>query len=215
MMQCGVRRPCRRCYSGGMAAALHMWSIAGKVLTALLAVAMAILLVAAWRIVKHGVSARDKPTAAEGAIAGVLLHTAMPRDAKAMKNPVSLTDAVLAEGRAHWADHCATCHGNDGKGDTEMGRGLYPKAPDMSDGSPDLSDGELFYIITNGVRLTGMPGWGDSGARSNEETWHLVHFIRHLPKMTPAELENMKQMNPISPKERKEKKEEEEFLSGK
>ena len=85
----------------------------------------------------------------------------------------------------------------------------------MSDGSPDLSDGELFYIITNGVRLTGMPGWGDPhDARGNKQTWHLVHFIRHLPKLTPAELERMKQMNPISPAERKEKDEEDEFLSG-
>ena len=191
------------------------WSIAGKVLTTLLVAALAVAAIAAWQIARHGVSARDKPTATEGAIAGVLRHAAVLRDAKAMKNPIKLADAVLAEGRKHWADHCATCHGNDGKGDTEIGRGLYPKAPDMSDGSPDLSDGELFYIITNGVRLTGMPGWGDPrNARSNEQTWHLVHFIRHLPKLTPAELERMKQMNPISPADRKEKKEEDEFLSG-
>jgi mono/diheme cytochrome c family protein len=191
------------------------WGIAGKVLTTLLVAGMAIAAVAAFQIVKHGVSARDKPTAAEGAIAGALRHFAVPRDARAMKNPVVLTDAVLAEGRAHWADHCAACHGNDGKGDTEVGRGLYPKVPDMSDGSDDLSDGELFYIITNGVRLTGMPGWGDPrNAQSSEQTWHLVHFIRHLPKITPAELEQMKQMSPISPMERKEKKDEDEFLSG-
>ena len=151
----------------------------------------------------------------EETIARAVRHLATPLSMRHARNPVSLTSDVLAEARAHWADHCATCHGNDGKGDTEIGRGLYPKAPDMSDGSPDLSDGELFYIITNGVRLTGMPGWGDPhDARGNEQTWHLVQFIRHLPKLTPAELERMKQMNPISPAERKEKKEEDEFLSG-
>ena len=185
-----------------MAAALHMWRIVGKLLTAVLVIALAIAALAAFQIVQHGVSARDKPTAAEAAIAGVLRHAAVPRAAKAMKNPVPLNDAVLAEARAHWADHCATCHGLDGKGNTEVGRGLYPKVPDMSDGSPDLSDGELFYIIANGVRLTGMPGWGDE---NKAETWHLVHFIRHLPKLTPAELESM----------RKENESEDEFLSGK
>jgi mono/diheme cytochrome c family protein len=179
-----------------------MWNSIGKVLTTLLLVTIAIAAIAMLQIVRHGVSARDQPTAAEGAIAGALRHFAVPRAARAMKNPVPLTDVVLAEGRAHWADHCATCHGDDGKGNTEVGRGLYPKVPDMSDGSPDLSDGELYYIIVNGVRLTGMPGWGD---RNPNETWHLVHFIRHLPKLTPAERQSL----------RKEKESEDEFLSGK
>ena len=179
-----------------------VWSTIGKIMTALLVVVLAILAIAAMQIVKHGVSARDTPTGAEAVIAGVLRRAAVPRAARSMKNPVPLTDAVLAEGREHWADHCAPCHGLDGKGNTEIGRGLYPKVPDMSDGSPDLSDGELYYIIVNGVRLTGMPGWGD---READENWHLVHFIRHLPKLTPAELESM----------RKENQSEDEFLSGK
>jgi mono/diheme cytochrome c family protein len=178
------------------------WSVLGKVFTALLVVALAAAALAALRIVQHGVSARDTPTAAEAALAGALRHAAVPRAARAMKNPLPLSDAVLAEAGAHWADHCATCHGLDGKGNTEVGRGLYPKVPDMSDGSPDLSDGELFYIIANGVRLTGMPGWGDE---NKAETWRLVHFIRHLPKLTPAELESL----------RKENESEGEFLSGK
>lgn len=178
------------------------WSFLGKILTALLILGMAVAALAVFQIVKHGVSARDKPTAAEAAIAGVLRHAAVPSAARALKNPTPLDGHVLAEARAHWADHCAACHGLDGRGNTEMGRGLYPKVPDMSDGERGLSDGELFYIIVNGVRLTGMPGWGDENP---DETWHLVHFIRHLPRMTPAELESM----------RKEKESEDEFLSGK
>jgi len=183
-----------------------MWSIVGKILTALFLVAATLAAVAALTIVRHGVSARTTPTTAEALLAGALRKLAIPRAAKAMKNPVPLSGAVMSEAGAHWADHCAPCHGLDGKGDTEMGRGLYPKPPDMSDGSPDLSDGELFYVITNGVRLTGMPGWGDPrDSRSNEQTWHLVHFIRRLPKLTPAEREQL----------RKENESEKEFLSGK
>jgi mono/diheme cytochrome c family protein len=79
----------------------------------------------------------------------------------------------------------------------------------------DLTDGELFAIIKNGVRLTGMPAWGDPSGRDDADTWKLVHFIRHLPKITPAEVEQMKEMNPISPAEMKERQAEEEFLKGK
>ena len=71
------------------------------------------------------------------------------------------TEEAIAEGRAHFADHCASCHANDGSGDTEMGRGLYPRAPDMRlAATQNLEDHELFYIIENGIRLTGMPAWG-------------------------------------------------------
>ena len=76
----------------------------------------------------------------------------------------------------------------------------------------ELSDGELFYIIKNGVRMTGMPAWGGEG--DDADNWKLVHFIRHLPKITPGEIEEMKEMNPISPHESEEKKKDEDFLKG-
>ena len=70
--------------------------------------------------------------------------------------------------------------------------GLYPPAPDLREsGGQSLSDGELFYIIKNGIRFTGMPGWGGE----DEENWKLVLFIRHLPQITPKELELMKEIN--------------------
>jgi mono/diheme cytochrome c family protein len=75
------------------------------------------------------------------------------------------------QGRNHWADHCATCHANNGSGETEIGRSLYPKAPDMrGPETQSLSDGELYYIIRNGVRMTGMFDY---------ETWMLAAFIRN------------------------------------
>lgn len=116
----------------------------------------------AW-ITTHGVCARDQPTAVEALLARSLRHAAIPRADRALINPVPLTHPGLDEGRMHWADHCALCHGNDGKGNTEIGRNLYPKAPDMTaPATQGLSDGELFSIIKNGVRLTGMPAWGAS-----------------------------------------------------
>ena len=85
----------------------------------------------------------------------------------------------------HFADHCASCHGNDGRGKTEIGQNLYPKAPDMwGEETQKLSDGELFYIIKNGVRLTGMPAWGKDTPKDDRQSWHLVAFIRHVPWIT-------------------------------
>ena len=167
-------------------------------------------------LVRHGVSARDEPTALEAFIARRVRHWAVPGRAREMPNPVALTDGVLAEGRAHFADHCAICHGNDGRGQTPIGRNLYPKAPDMSlPETQSLSDGELFYIIHHGVRLTGMPAWGGDDPDRDLDSWKLVHFIRHLPTITAAELEEMRALNPKTRKEFEEEEMVRKFLGNK
>lgn len=164
---------------------------------------------------EHGVSARDEPTAVEAFVARRLRHLAVPRGDRETKNPAPLTPEALARARAHFADHCASCHGNDGRGKTKIGQNLYPKAPDMwLPETQSLSDGELFYIIKNGVRLTGMPAWGEPGPEDDTETWELVYFIRHLPKITPEELAEMERLNPKSPKELAEEEEMRKFLEG-
>ena len=109
----------------------------------------------------------------------------------------------------------SACHANDGSGDTELGLGLYPKSPDMRrESTQSLTDGEIFYIIENGVRLTGMPAWGTGTPEGETQTWHLVHFIRHLPTMTAEEVESMKTLNPRSPEEIRQEIEAERFLRG-
>ena len=65
-----------------------------------------------------------------------------------------------------------------------------------------LSDGELFHIIENGVRLTGMPAWGTGSPESERASWTLVQFIRHLPALTTTELSEMERLNPKGPDER-------------
>ena len=186
-----------------------------KVLTLLVALGAAVAAVGLGLVLRHGISARDEPTAAEAFVARRLRHLAVPRSEREAKNPVPSELEALARARAHFADHCASCHGNDGRGKTPIGQNLYPKAPDMS--LPDtqsLSDGELFYIIENGVRLTGMPAWGSPDPEDDAETWELVHFIRHLPKITPEELEEMSTLNPKTRKELEEEEEVRKFLEG-
>ena len=161
-----------------------------------------------------GFSTREQPSAAERWITGWMRAEALPTAAKTRVNPVPNTPEVLADARAHWADHCATCHANDGGGDTQMGKNLYPPAPDMrKEGTQQKTDGELFFIIQNGVRLTGMPAWG-STARDEEDSWKLVRFIRHLPQLTFEEKKSMEKLNPKGPEDLKEEAEEEKFLRG-
>src|SRR6266550_9020253 len=140
-------------------------------------VVAALLLVAGTLVttLRYGFSAHDEPTAMERTVARTMRHWAAPSDLRGRKNPIPLTPEILAEARAHFADHCATCHGNDGKGKTEMGPRFYPKAPDMTGpATQSQTDGELFATIENGVRMTGMPGWGDGTAESGRGSWTLV-----------------------------------------
>lgn len=187
-----------------------------RILVAILLVALAAAARLVAVVIRHGVSARETPAGIEAFVARQMRHLAIPSDARSMKNPVTPDAPTLGAARAHFADHCALCHGNDGRGQTELGRNLYPKAPDMTlPPTQSLSDGELFFIIKNGVRLTGMPAWGRDTPEDDRETWQLVHFIRHLPKITEAELSEMEVMNPVSPSELKEREEETRFLEGK
>ena len=140
---------------------------------------------------------------------------ATPSATRNRPNPVQPTQQVIDEALEHYADHCATCHANDGSGDTAIGRGLYPKAPDMRGAdTQSLTDGELFSIIEHGIRLTGMPGWGNGTPEGERESWGLVHFIRRLPKLSPEDIERMEGLNPRSPAEFKEQEEIRRFLQG-
>ncbi|MBI5506822.1 MAG: cytochrome c [Deltaproteobacteria bacterium] len=164
---------------------------------------------------RHGFSARDEPTAAEAWVARKLRILAIPALERGARNPVAVSAEVLTSARRHFADHCASCHANDGSGDTAIGKNLYPKAPDMRTApTQHLSDGELFYIIRNGIRLSGMPAWGDGPAADDAESWGLVHFLRRLPYLSAAELAQMKQWNPVGRLEAQEDERIEKFLSG-
>ena len=178
---------------------------------ALLVVVIVILaFAAAFWLTARGISAKAQPGRLETVVARTLRRLAIPRSARDRKNPVERTPEVIAEGMEHYADHCAGCHANNGSGDTEIGRGLYPKPPDLRlNATQSLTDGELFYIIENGVRFTGMAAWSNSDEHGAHGTWHLVHFIRELPRVTPEQIEQMKKMNPRSPDEIREELEHE------
>ena len=179
-------------------------------------VLVAVLLAAVVSLTHNGLSARAKPSALETAIAAAMRKLAMPISARAAKNPVTNTPEVQRDARLHFADHCAICHGNDGSGETAMGAAMYPKPPDLrASKTQERSDGEIFWIIENGVRLTGMPAFGGSGQHgTSEDSWKLVHFIRHLPSLTAEERIEMEKYNPKGPEDLQEEQEEKDFLGG-
>jgi len=168
----------------------------------------------AW-VRRTGLDAHGAPSAWETRVARAVRRFAVPPSIRERTNPVAASPDVLNEAMGHFADHCASCHANDGSGDTALGRGLSPRAPDMRlPATQTMSDGELFWIIENGVRFTGMAAWGNGTPASDDATWKLVHFIRHLPQLTAEDVERMEGMNPRSPEEIREELEEQKFLEG-
>jgi len=161
-------------------------------------VALAVLFLAGFAYlgftaVRHGFSARENPSWLEQFLARRARKIATPADAKTLRNVHLPTDENLASARHHFVEHCSVCHALDGSGNTVFGRNMYPKVPDLRDSqTQNLTDGELYYVISNGVRFTGMPAFG--GEDSPEEIWKLVLFIRRLPGLTPKELEDMERM---------------------
>jgi mono/diheme cytochrome c family protein len=162
-----------------------------------------------------GLTARAKPSEAETGLARAVRSFAISGRDRARTNPVPRSEAAMQAGLEHFADHCAVCHGNDGGGVTNFGRGMFPPSPDLrAEGTQRMTDGELFYIIENGVRFTGMPAFATGTAEGEEESWKLVHFIRRLPRLSEPELERMEELNPRSPEEIRHEIAEEEFLRG-
>jgi mono/diheme cytochrome c family protein len=188
-----------------------MWFMAGAATLAILLCGSGFLFL---KTRAHGFSARAQPTVFETFAAETARALALPASAREEQNPVPISDEVIAEAAAHWADHCATCHGNDGSGQIPMSQQMYPPAPDMrKDSTQKKTDGELFYIIENGIRLSGMPAWGGSKA-GEQASWKLVHFIRHLPHLSADEIGQMEKLNSKSPDEIRQEQEEEQFLNG-
>jgi mono/diheme cytochrome c family protein len=177
-------------------------------------VGVAAVAVAGWLYVQ-GISARTPPGDLEVSVARRARELMIPASARARSNPERATAETIRSGLEHWADHCASCHGNDGSGDTVIGRGLFPRAPDMRQpATQTLTDGELFYIIEHGVKLTGMPAWGTGTPDGEIDSWHLVHFIRRLPSLTEDDLAAMSELNPRAPAEWRALQEERAFLTG-
>jgi mono/diheme cytochrome c family protein len=151
----------------------------------LLAVVAAVLAFAAVR--RGGLAANEEPGRLERSVATQLVRLSIPPEADEQANPFVGNVSAWQDARDHYQDHCAVCHGRDGRGGTEIGGNMYPKVADLTAVEVQRrSDGALFHIIQNGIRWTGMPAWNQE--HSADETWKLVAFLRRLPTLTAADL---------------------------
>lgn len=167
-------------------------------------------------VLHDGLSSRVAPSKLESVIARNSHYLAIPSSARSAQNPVLDSPEDLRDARLHFADHCAICHSNDGSGHTMIGGGLYPRPPDLrKPETQNLTDGEIFWVIENGVRFSGMPAFANGGNHGGEQdSWKLVHFIRHLPHLTAEERTEMERYNPKGPDDRAEEEQENDFLNG-
>lgn len=153
-----------------------------------LVICLVVLVVGAaigYALLSHGALSADRaPGRLETAMARRIVYLSIPRSQRDAPNPFAGDPNAWKDGADHFADHCAVCHGSDGRGQSEFGPRMYPPVPDLTDPFVQgMSDGALFAIIQHGVRWTGMPAF--QSEHSPEETWKLVAFIRHVPHISP------------------------------
>ncbi len=141
------------------------------------------LLIAAFGIVNMG--ATTKPGSVERALAPWAVD--MSRERRAPREPDPYTNAVaVATGLDRYRENCLVCHGAPNVEAGELAKGLNPPAPKLqSHGTQSMSDGELFWTIKHGVRMTGMPAFEPT--HTDEQIWKIVAFLRQLPHLTPEE----------------------------
>lgn len=135
----------------------------------------------------HGFSSRPEPSNMESSIAMKAYDSSTPKRYEKMKNPLTAQGIDLIEAGGHYEEHCAVCHGDNGNGAPKFHGIMYPRPTDLrSDDTQEMSDGELYWVIKNGVRWSGMPAFGTPGD-DDEHAWNMVAYVRHLPKLTPVE----------------------------
>ena len=150
------------------------------------AVALVLLVIVFVLASQISLSALPDPGSRESSLATSAKRWLIGRAARSSVTAVPAADASSADnGSMTYGMDCDTCHGKDGRHPTENGQWMYPRVPNLGGpGVQSWSDAELFWIIKNGVRFTGMPGFGKS--QSDKEIWDLVHYVRSLGAPAPA-----------------------------
>lgn len=154
------------------------------------ALTIVIILLSGLILVKSGLipaNADAKPGWLETWMASTSLDATLHHKAPHGENPVALTDQNLLDGVHLFAQNCAVCHGS-AKGDkspSPIAKGLYQKPPQLAtDGVEDDPEGDSFWKIKHGIRLTGMPSFGYT--LKDQEIWTLALFLKHMDKLPPA-----------------------------
>lgn len=136
-------------------------------------------------------AAMTTPGGVERWVAGLAVDHSRGDRAPTTPNPYANRPEVIASGLDHYDDNCVMCHGAPQLEDSEIAQGLNPRAPELSRSTRDMTDGEIFWTIKYGVRMSGMPAFAPT--HSDDEIWKLVAFVRHLPHLTESERARLRQ----------------------
>ncbi len=149
-------------------------------LTAIAIVLLLILLGVAYGLMHADISALPRPGRLETSAMTKARDWLIRRAARTVARPPIDDNAdAVSKGKALYGMECDSCHGQDGRHPSPIGHSMYPRVPDL--GSPPverLSSQQLFWVVKNGIRLSGMPGF--ARINSDKENWELVYFVRSL-----------------------------------
>ena len=161
--------------------------LTGFILGVLAAIVVPLMVVASGSI---NFAATAGPSSIEKSLAQFAVSRSMAQRVPEAENPFRDDAQAIESGRHHYADTCLACHGAPNVPPKEFATGLNPPAPDLVDSLQRLSDAELFWIVKNGIRMTGMPALGPT--HTDNDIWRVVAFVRYLPNLTEIEIERLK-----------------------
>jgi len=143
-------------------------------------------------------NADSPPSKLETWAAKKSLNATIRREMPQQANPVAATDANYLAGIKLYGENCIVCHGAADGVPSMIAVGLYQHAPQLGkDGVEDDPDGETFWKVDHGIRLTGMPAF--SGTLSEQQVWTLALLLKHMDSLPPAPQRAWKALkNPVA-----------------
>lgn len=119
------------------------------------------------------------------------MENSVRRRAAGTEVPMTISEAQVRQGLKEFQDSCVYCHGAPGVEPTDWAKGMLPRPPNLARTVPEWKPEELFWIVRNGIKMTGMPAFG--AHLNTEQIWGVVGFIQRLPKLSPQEYERLTQ----------------------
>jgi len=129
--------------------------------------------------------ANSEPPGWEKALASLALQKSISRQAPVQKNPILPTEENLLVGMKTFVDGCAGCHGTAAKKSRWGTEEFYPRVPQFGFAPPDLTEAQIFWVIKNGIRYSGMGGSGGEGGYPDEKIWKMASFLSRLKSLPP------------------------------
>ncbi len=164
---------------------------AGVIVTIVVLIVIGLIIIySGW----YNVSAANKEPGLSRWVLSTTMDNSVEKHAEGINVPDLNSPEKFKEGFAHYNSMCKGCHGAPGKEETEMAKGLNPKAPNLAHSAKDMPAEELFWVTKNGIKMTGMPAWGLT--HSDDKIWSIVAFIEKLPGMTGAEYDSLASHTP-------------------